>query len=199
MQNLVTEDVIQLYADINFPGKRSDENIILFLRRHWLVLVVKLIPMVVYLIILVAFNYIAPQVFDMAGLNLDANFIALIQSTMWMFFWLILFVIWVDYYLDVWIVSDQRVIDIEQMGMFKRRISELEHSKIQDITSDVQGVIPTLLNFGYVYIQTAGEKERFIFKQIPNPVKVRDVIMQLQQWVLLQEKRKESAIMRGKE
>ena len=37
--------------------------------------------------------------------------------------------------------------------------------KIQDVTSQVQGVIPTLFRYGYVYVQTAGEKERFVFKK----------------------------------
>ena len=38
---------------------------------------------------------------------------------------------------------------------------------MQDITSDVEGFWATLLDYGDVHIQTAGEKERFVFKQIP--------------------------------
>ncbi|MEK7203085.1 MAG: PH domain-containing protein, partial [Patescibacteria group bacterium] len=43
---------------------------------------------------------------------------------------------------------------------------------VQDITSEMKGIFGTFFNFGDVYIQTAGEKERFIFRQIPNPNEV---------------------------
>jgi hypothetical protein len=73
----------------------------------------------------------------------------------------------IDYYLDVWIVTNERVINIEQKGLFSREVSEKELHKMQDITSDVDGFWATMLNYGDVYIQTAGEKERFVFKHIP--------------------------------
>ena len=84
------------------------------------------------------------------------------------------------------------------MDFSEREISELEHIKIQDVTSEVMGVVPTLFNYGFVYVQTAGETERFTFKQVPDPVKIRDVIMQLQQWEILQRQKREGQIFRGK-
>lgn len=186
------------YHDYTFRGKRKDEEIILLMRRFWLVLLFKLLPLFFYLIILIVFKFVADDIFGQAGIGLDAKIINLLVSFMFMFFWLILFIVWVDYYLDVWIVTNQRIINIEQLGLFRREISELEHVKIQDVTSDIKGIIPTLFNYGYVYVQTAGEKERFVFKQIPDPVKVRNIIMQLQQWNILQEKKKEGEILRGK-
>jgi hypothetical protein len=115
-----------------------------------------------------------------------------------MIFWLILFVVWIDYYLDVWIVTTKRIVNIEQVGLFNRQISELEHSKIQDVTSEVKGFLPTFFQYGYVYVQTAAEKARFTFKQIPDPVWVRNIIMQLQKYAELQSKRREGEILRGK-
>jgi hypothetical protein len=85
--------------------------------------------------------------------------------------------------LDVWIVTDQRIINIEQKGLFSRVVSELELENIQDITSDVRGVIATFLNYGDLFVQTAAEKERFIFRNIPDPYKVKDMIMNLQEKV----------------
>ena len=105
---------------------------------------------------------------------------------------------WIDFYYDVWIVTDQRIISIEQLGLFRREISELEHGKIQDVTTEIHGIVPTLLKFGQVYIQTAGEKARFTFKQVENPVMIRSVVMALQKNAIKQQKREEGAIMRGK-
>jgi len=44
---------------------------------------------------------------------------------------------------------------------------------------DTAGVIPTFLKFGDLQIQTAGTEEKFRFKQIPNPGKVKDEIARL--------------------
>jgi hypothetical protein len=56
----------------------------------------------------------------------------------------------------------------------------LELENIQDITVEVCGIIPTFLNYGNLYVQTAAEKERFIFKHVPNPYAIKDLVMNLQ-------------------
>jgi uncharacterized membrane protein YdbT with pleckstrin-like domain len=109
-----------------------------------------------------------------------------------------MFIVWINFYLDVWIVTDTRIVNIEQLGLFSRHISELKHNKIQDVTSEVQGLVPTLFGYGNVYIQTAGNKQRFVFKQIPESTKTRNIIMQLQKRAIFEEKKKEGEILRGK-
>jgi ribosomal protein S28E/S33 len=36
------------------------------------------------------------------------------------------------------------------------------------------------LNYGDVFVQTAAEKERFIFRKVPNPNKIKDLLMKLE-------------------
>jgi hypothetical protein len=191
-------DYQQYYGDVNFRGKRKDEEVILMLRRHWLILLLEFLPLLAMLILLVVFNVFFEDILKWSPSFIQEDFLYLIDSFLFMFFWLIVFVVWIDYYLDVWIVTDQRVVNIEQHGLFRREISELEHSKIQDVTTEVHGIIATLLKFGYVYIQTAGEKSRFVFKQVPDPVLVRSLIMKLQKQALKEEKIEEGRLLRGK-
>ncbi len=186
------------YNNFNFKGKRDNEEIIILVRRHWLILVFTLLPMLLFLIGIIFLHFLGNQMNDFFQITIDPVFRGVIESFSFMLFWLILFIIWIDYYLDVWIVTDQRIVNIEQSGLFRRRVSEMEHSKIQDVTSKIKGVFPTLFKYGYIYIQTAGATERFVFKQIPNPVKIRNIIMQLQKKAIKQQKREEGAIMRGK-
>ena len=94
--------------------------------------------------------------------------------------WITFFLIWIDYYFDVWIITTKRIVNINQQGLFTRTVSELELDKIQDITTDVRGVIPTFLNFGDLQIQTAAEQERFLFAKVPNPYLLKDTIMNLE-------------------
>ena len=93
--------------------------------------------------------------------------------------WLFVMQEFVDYYLDMWIVTDERIIDISQHGLFKRTSAELHLENIVDVTAQVIGVLPTMLNYGDVLIQTPGEVVRFHFKQIPRPEEVRQMVLKL--------------------
>ena len=90
-----------------------------------------------------------------------------------------MFAAFLDYYLDTWIITNDRLLNIEQEGVFARTISELDLYKIQDATSEVKGILPSLFGYGNVHIQTAGETKRFELEQVPNPHEVRKLIMDL--------------------
>ncbi len=199
--NLVKDaDYQRDYNDYTFKGKKADEHIILMLRRHWIIIFVKIIFMLVILSgILIIHFFVGPYLVNNLNLINNPDFLVIISTFMLMFYWISLFVVWIDYYFDVWIVTDQRIVNIEQKGLFRREISELKHSKIQDVTTEVTGMIPTFFRYGYVHIQTAGKRERFVFKQVPHPVKVRGIIMKLHKDALKKKVREESYILRGKE
>ncbi len=108
-----------------------------------------------------------------------APIVILFVSLYYLYIWLFAFHSFVDYYLDVWIVTNHRVVNIEQKGLFARQVSEQKLYRIQDVTSELKGLIGTFLDFGTVYVQTAGEEARFIFKQIPHPQNVAQKINQL--------------------
>jgi len=87
----------------------------------------------------------------------------------------------VNYYLNVYIITDQRLVDISQEGFFNRKISELHLRQVQDVNAQVKGIVATFLHFGDVDVQTAGEREDFIFTTIPNPYTVAKQIINLHQ------------------
>ncbi len=93
--------------------------------------------------------------------------------------WVFLFTAFLDYYLDAWIITNDRLMNIEQHGIFGRVISELDLYKIQDTTSEVKGILPSVFGYGNIHVQTAGETKRFELKQIPNPHEVRKLIMDM--------------------
>jgi len=81
------------------------------------------------------------------------------------------------FFLDRWIVTNQHIIDIEQKTVFNRVVAKLELERVQDVTAETKGFMQTLFNYGDVYIQTAGERERFVFKDVPAPQFVADIII----------------------
>ena len=83
------------------------------------------------------------------------------------------------YFLDRWTVTEKHIIDMEQKSLFSRSISKQEIDRIQDVTAEIKGFFPTLFNYGDVFIQSAGEQERFIFSKVADPYRVVDVIMKM--------------------
>lgn len=93
------------------------------------------------------------------------------------FVWLFFFFSIVDYMLDLWFITDKRIIDIQQEGFFSRKVSEQYLDRVQDVSSEVSGIMPTIFRYGDVKVQTAGEHPQFVFEDVPNPEEIRRLIM----------------------
>jgi len=168
------------YSKFHFDGQKDGEQILLVLHRHWFDILSQffLIFGMLFLFIgsFVSFPLIYP---DLWG-SFSGNLFLFLENLFFMLIWVIAFLIWIDYYFDIWIVTDRRIVNIEQKALFSRCISELELEKVQDITTEVRGVIPTFLNYGDIQVQTAGEQEKFLFRNVPDPYSIKDLIMSLQ-------------------
>ncbi len=159
-----------------FDGKEDEEDVILVLHRHVVTLVAK--------ITMVLFFAFLPFVFLVvfSSLIVTYNLISIYSFawvTYYLFLWFWLFYVITMYSLDNWVVTTKRVVDSLQTGFFNRRVAELQLDKIQDVSYKVQGLIPTFFNYGLVEIQTASKDNKFFFEQVPNPQRVKDVIMEL--------------------
>lgn len=163
-----------------FKEIRDQEGIENIIHRHWFNIFAQFVGILFFVALgsglLFALYYYFPALRDQ---NSQASLL-FVESFFAIFIWIYAFFIWVDYYFDIWIITSERIINIEQKGLFVRSMSEVKFSRIQDVTAEVKGVIPTVLNYGDVYIQTAGEVERFVFRQVPDPYGLKDAIMNLQ-------------------
>lgn len=172
---------MNFHPNYHFSGQKEGEEIIVVLHRHWFNILENFFSIFAMLLIIFGGYFFLPAFFpDLREKQLDLLF-SFIGNFALMVVFILSFLIWIDYYFDIWIITTERVVNVEQKGLFSREISELRIEKIQDITTEVKGVIQTFLNYGNVYIQTAGEKERFILADIPNPYKIKDIVMSLQQ------------------
>ena len=162
-----------------FPGQQEGEQIYLLIRQHWIILATQMLFVLLFLAIFAGINY-ALKIYLPAGL--DARLMQAINmgKDLYLLFLLLgSFILFTIYYLNVQIVTNQRVVDITQNGLLSHTVAELDLSHIEDVTTEVKGLLPTLFNFGDVYVQTAAEKERFVFSNIPNPADVQKLILDL--------------------
>ncbi len=156
---------------------RADEKILLVIRRHWFVMVGPTIFGGVILLFPSLFFTIAPRLFPAIGENPALEPIINFYLSLYILMVLLyLFIFWSDYYLDIWIITTKRLIDIEQRGLFNRQISEMNLNNIQNVSVEIRGVIPTLLKFGNLRVETAGE-ESFTIRDAPNLYEAKDYIL----------------------
>lgn len=162
------------------PHQHPNEKTILFFRRHWIVFIKKFFLVILMAVVPLVFYFIFQDfALDAWRNKLGRIFLVLGVSAYYLFVWLFLFIVFVDYYLDTWFITNRRIIDVEQHGLFGRTIAELKMYRVQDVTSEIKGFIPTMFNFGTVYVQTAGEEQRFVFENIPNPYGASKIILEL--------------------
>lgn len=150
------------------------------IHRHWFDILSQFLVIFAMLLFLLGSFFLGPQFFPNLDNLVSSGLLSFLQNFFLLITWMLAFILWIDYYFDVWIVTNERIVNVEQKGLFFRSISELKLENIQDVTVEVSGIIPTFLNYGDLFIQTAAEKERFVFKHVPNPYAIKDLIMNLQ-------------------
>lgn len=156
-----------------------DEKIILVLRKHWFVL---LAESLVFIILAVAPAFILGlgAYFLQPNLGSPITLLAIGGYIFWlMALWVGFFVFWTDFYLDIWIITDKRIIDIEQKGLFSRTTSALRHENIQDSSISQGGLIATMFGFGNVKVQSAATDVQIDIPFAKSPQKVKELIMRL--------------------
>lgn len=62
-----------------------------------------------------------------------------------------------SWYFDLFVVTDERIIDVDFKSLIYKNITTTKIEKIQDVTYTVNGPIASLLDYGNVLVQTAGE------------------------------------------
>lgn len=161
-----------------------DEHVILETRRHWFIIASEVFGYVVLLALpFLVYPYIENTELSLPtgeslSLSLDPAFGVFLGSIWALIIWMRIVGTWTNYYLDLWTVTNKRVLDIEQKGMFHRKTSIFRIERIQDVTIEVRGIIATLLNYGDIHVQTAGEGQEFIMRGIAHPKYVRQVILE---------------------
>ncbi|HLD82075.1 MAG TPA: PH domain-containing protein [Patescibacteria group bacterium] len=166
-----------MYSLQHLPNQKKGENGICILRRHWFTFLVTILLYVALIFVpFFAFLVIWNQMNDILIGPVSFPIFVIVISIYYLSLWTFLFHAFIDFYLDVWVVTNERIISIEQKGLFSRVISEQMLYRVQDVTSEIHGLFPTLLKYGNLEVQTAGQEQRFEFKNVPYPDKIVKLI-----------------------
>jgi hypothetical protein len=152
------------------------EEIIAKVHKHWWFIFLRIVLLAVILILPFAL-WLFISAFGLVVLSgtTTAAFVAL--AALWMLIgWIMFWQFWTLYYMDMWIVTNKRLIDIDYIAFFDRNIAMLRMERVQDFTVKVDSFWGNILGFGSLTVQTAGTAEEFIVEQISQPDKLRDII-----------------------
>ncbi len=156
----------------------ADEQVLLTVRKHWFILGLQVLAIVILAILpcvlFVAISVVAPLSFLE---KVNAGLIITLYIGWLIVMWMALFSVWTNYYLDVWTVTNKRVIAVDQRGFFYRTTGSFRLERLQDIIVSVNGLVATLLNYGTLEIQTAGDEKNFKASGLPNPPRIKSIIL----------------------
>jgi len=91
--------------------------------------------------------------------------------------WTAAWSVFTRYFLNAWVLTNKRIITIKQRAFFRREVSSLFLSRVQDVTTDVSGVVSSLLGIGDIKVQSAGADVEFHMRGIGRPEQMRDLIL----------------------
>ena len=164
----------------NLIHTKQYEKVIAKVRRHPITyvptmgffIILLLVPVAVYLLLGAAMPGI---------LTRETSYVILVLfgSLYYLLVMLFFYTSFIEFYLDLHIVTSDRMVDIDQMTLFARKIAEVDLYQIQDVSSEIKGVFGTLFNYGHVDVQTAGSIPKFSMENVPNPHKLRRIILDL--------------------
>lgn len=164
-------------ADTTYPGQPRDEITKRVIFKHYMsimpIIFAQALVIMLMVGIIIFYNsnqaffeqFINQTIISLIGFFILGFIILLVLGTIW---------IWRR---NKIIITDHHIVEIDQIGLFNRTVSTLRLEEIQDISAKLNGPIQNMLGYGTIIIQTAGERENFIFDFVPNPYELeRDIL-----------------------
>lgn len=163
---------------LRFETQEEQEVVILFLRQHFIINVPWIL---ITILLLIAPTVIFPKLFSVLSLNFSLPTGYFLIGTM--FWYLVTFgfalASFIGWFFNIYIVTDERIVDIDFFYLLYKKFSQAELTKIQDISYTSGGIVAALFNYGNVTIETAGEAPNLIFELVPFPERVVETIRAL--------------------
>lgn len=156
------------------------EAVVHLIFRSWVAFVGTALGTLAMAALPVAAWYLVPG-FNVYVLSTPAvRLVAVVGGTLY-YLGLLLFTLirYVNFHLDFWIITNERLISVDQRSLFSQRVAEQELGTVQDITSEVHGLLATVLSFGDVQVRTASERPPITLDIVANPHGVRRELFKL--------------------
>jgi len=160
-------------TQVCFETQDDGEVVVLFMRQHPVVNVSWVIMMILLLTLPPLFSYFPPYIM------LPTSYQWVVSLIFYLFVMGVSLSKFMAWFFNIYIVTDERIIDIDFVNIFYRVMSTAKIDEIQDLSIIQSGVWETFFNYGKVEIQTAAEVTQFEFGRVPHPDKIGTLLNQM--------------------
>jgi len=154
-------------AEKYFADQFDDEEVLLVFRKHPVVMRRGFVVAMLMLLlgsVPAIFNPTYTTYFAGMGAALVLGALAMLPS-------------WIGWYFSVFIVTDQRLIQITQKGLFSRSVIDMRLNQVQMVNYQIAGLQQTLLGFGTIMMQTlVGD---LVIHEIHHPAKIQKQLLEI--------------------
>jgi membrane protein YdbS with pleckstrin-like domain len=163
--------------DVSFQTQKEKEFIILFLRSHfitnlsWIIITLALIALP-----LIAFAFLSNFGFDFFSSSDAKHFTTVFVLFYYLLVFSYMFVSFLHWFYNVFIVTSERVVDIDYSDIVVHNIAIASLSHVQDVNYSQSGFISTFFDYGDLFVQTAGDEKNFEAYSIPKPREATHII-----------------------
>jgi len=163
---------------VRFETQEAEEIVVLFLRQH---LIVNLGWVLLAILLIFAPIVVFPLIISALGLTIAVPPNYLFIGALFWYVGTFGFVLakFLGWYFNIYIITNERIVDIDFYYLLYKHFSQAELTKIQDLSYVSGGIVATFFHYGNVRIQTAGEMPNLEFDRVPRPDKVVETIRSL--------------------
>jgi hypothetical protein len=161
------------------PGLGKKERVFMVVRQHWVVPGMKIAFWLLLLAAIFIIDGLLKANFPTLALGLTAQILEIIRVLFLMLAALGLLVVWTMYYLNAQVITNERIIDVNQKSLLHHETSEFHFDRFQDVTTEIKGLFANLFDYGNVLVQTAGEEDNFIFNHVAEPHRIAKIILEV--------------------
>lgn len=154
-------------SELSFDGQREDERVIFIFRRHLSTARRGLIFLIIMIILGLIPMFLWKDDSRMFWVFLGCVIVGLLGVAYSYLLW----------YFSIFIVTNERIRQIIQKGLFKKTTTDLWLDKIQSISYSVPSVVAGIFGYGTILIQTAvGD---LIISGVPKPAKIHNKLQDI--------------------
>ncbi len=157
-----------------FADQMDDEEVLFVFRKHPVVmrkgLIISMLALLIGPLYTLALTYSRPpEQYPSTQFFFTSLLISFVLSAV------IFFPFWIGWFYSVFIVTDQRLIQITQKGLFHRAVVDIGLPQIQMVNYEIAGLQETLLGFGTIMMQTyLGD---LIIHDVHHPAKIQKKLL----------------------
>ncbi|MGI8420559.1 MAG: hypothetical protein ACR2LN_08050, partial [Candidatus Levyibacteriota bacterium] len=165
---------------VRFINQEDDEQVVLFLRRHFITNI-PWIGSALFLLFVPPLFFWVLNATSFTMFIFSHQFILMVVAFYYALvlnFALINFISW---FYNVGLVTQKRVIDLDSTNILNHNLSETNVANIVDVSFTQRGFFQSFFNYGDVHIILENVGSQFVFNAAPKPDKVADIISDLKQ------------------